>query len=54
MLTALVMSNAAEEGLAQHGAGVTLTPAACAIIAICILLALLIVTWAFKSVGTRH
>ncbi|MGI4896210.1 MAG: hypothetical protein ACRYF3_13960 [Janthinobacterium lividum] len=55
MLHALVAQTLQNtDDMETHGAGVTLPPLACAIIAICILIAMLIVTWAFRSAGTRH
>lgn len=50
MLHALVTEAAAQTE--EHA--LPFPPLAFGIIAICILMSLLIVTWAFKSVGTRH
>jgi len=52
MLHALVFEAAAQTE--EHGVDLPFPPIAFGIIAICLLMSLLIVTWAFKSVGTRH
>ncbi|WP_432482325.1 hypothetical protein [Kineococcus esterisolvens] len=53
MLNALVAAQTAEESHGWEG-HLPMSPIAFAIVAMCALLAMLIVTWAFKSVGNRH
>ena len=52
MLHALV-AEAAQQTEETHGAGIP-SPYVFAIVALCVLASLLIVTMAFRSVGTRH
>ena len=51
MLHALV-AEATQSG--QESAALPMPPLAFGVVAFCALMAMLMVTWAFKSVGTRH
>ncbi|WP_369055748.1 hypothetical protein [Kineococcus terrestris] len=52
MLLALAaeVANQSEE----HSGSLPIPPTAFGIVAICILMSMLLVTWAFRSVGQRH
>ena len=52
MLHALVAE--AAQQTEEHGGSLPMPPIAFAIVAICILLAMLLTTWAFKNTGSRH
>ncbi|WP_432535895.1 hypothetical protein [Kineococcus arenarius] len=54
MLNALVAAQTAEESAHGWEGHLPMAPIAFGIVAACILLAMLIVTWSFKSVGNRH
>ncbi|MCI3925623.1 hypothetical protein MO973_36030 [Paenibacillus sp. TRM 82003] len=53
MLNALAAAQTAEESHGWEG-HLPMAPIAFAIVAACIMLAMLLVAWAFRSVGTRH
>ena len=52
MLHALVAE--AAQQTEEHGVELAMPPVAFGIVALCILLAMLLVTWAFKNSGSRH
>jgi hypothetical protein len=52
MIGAILASGAAEGS--EHANSLPMSPLAYGLIALGSLLALLLVTWAFRSVGTRH
>ncbi|WP_337059456.1 hypothetical protein [Kineococcus sp. G2] len=53
MLNALAAAEIAEESHGWEG-HLPMAPIAFAIVAACIMLAMLLIAWAFRSVGNRH
>lgn len=52
-MTGAILASGAAEG-SQHASSLPMSPIAYGLSTLGVLLALLVVTWAFRSVGTRH